>query len=82
MEPDPARAGDQGTDDVGVAVVVPVFSSAATLDELCERIVAALSSVPDLPPCELILVNDGSSDSSWERIVGLSAEDERVRGWT
>jgi glycosyltransferase involved in cell wall biosynthesis len=61
-------------------VVVPVFNSAAMLDQLYERIAASLSSLPGLQRWELILVNDGSADSSWERIVALSREHPEVRG--
>jgi glycosyltransferase involved in cell wall biosynthesis len=76
----PTRPEDPVAGAHGVSVVVPVFNSARTLAELAERIEAALSSLPGSLPWELILVNDGSGDASWERIVGLSREDERLRG--
>jgi undecaprenyl-phosphate 4-deoxy-4-formamido-L-arabinose transferase len=62
--------------DSPVSVVVPVFNSAATLGELCDRIGTALAP----GNWELILVNDGSEDESWERIVALAAEHPPVRG--
>jgi glycosyltransferase involved in cell wall biosynthesis len=70
------EAADRG----GVSVVVPVFNSADTLAELRERIAAAISSVPGLASWELILVNDGSADSSWKRICTLGERDPRVQG--
>jgi undecaprenyl-phosphate 4-deoxy-4-formamido-L-arabinose transferase len=60
--------------------VVPVFNSAASLDELCERIASSLSSATGVAQWELILVNDGSEDASWERVTALSAEHPEIRG--
>ncbi len=62
----------------GVSVVVPVFNSEASLDELCERIGDTLDSAS--ADWELILVNDGSLDGSWKRVVALSEERSQVRG--
>jgi glycosyltransferase involved in cell wall biosynthesis len=59
-----------------VSVVVPVYNGAATLPELASRIDAALAG----SDYELVLVNDGSADSSWDRIVELERSGEHVRG--
>jgi undecaprenyl-phosphate 4-deoxy-4-formamido-L-arabinose transferase len=66
--------------DLSLSVVVPVFNSEATLEELSERIEAALRSDHRVGSWELILVNDGSRDESWERIVALNGEHPDVRG--
>ncbi len=63
-----------------VSVVVPVLNSAPSLGELHHRIAATLNRVEELGSWELILVNDGSEDGSWEEIVGLSREHAEVRG--
>jgi glycosyltransferase involved in cell wall biosynthesis len=63
-----------------VSVVVPAFNSEATLTELHARLAAALGASPEARSWELILVNDGSEDASWERIVALSEEHREVRG--
>lgn len=63
-----------------VSVIVPVFNSAASLDELCERIAATMDSTSTVAAWELILVNDGSPDASWERVVALSGERSEIRG--
>ncbi|MFN2468591.1 MAG: glycosyltransferase family 2 protein [Gaiellaceae bacterium] len=61
-----------------VSVVVPVYNGSATLEPLVRRLETVLgASAPDY---ELVLVNDGSSDGSWQRIVELSAQNDRVRG--
>jgi glycosyltransferase involved in cell wall biosynthesis len=60
-----------------VSVVVPVFRSEATLPELVARLGAVL------PPLsgwfEVILVNDGSPDRSWDVMQSLAAEHAFVR---
>ena len=53
-----------------VSVVVPVFNSAELLPELLRRLHAALEPM-DLE-FEVVLVNDGSRDGSWERIGELA----------
>lgn len=53
-----------------VSVVVPVYDSAATLEELCSRIADVLQLQNG--DFEIILVNDGSRDSSWKVVSGLA----------
>ena len=59
-----------------VSVVVPVYNSAGTLGTLVERIDAALGGFD----YELVLVNDGSRDGSWQRIRELVRDHPQVRG--
>ena len=63
-------------DGVEISVVVPVYNSAKTLGDLYRRLVAVLDSLPGA--WELVLVNDGSADRSWERLQELSRADPRV----
>lgn len=56
--------------NVSVSVVVPVYNSAATLVLLVHELKAALSSVTN--DFEVILVNDGSRDLSWQVIADIS----------
>lgn len=58
-----------------VSVVVPVFDESAVLDELHRRVSGALRDLD----YELVLVDDGSRDDSWERMRALAAADRRVR---
>jgi undecaprenyl-phosphate 4-deoxy-4-formamido-L-arabinose transferase len=61
-----------------VSVVVPVYNSEQTLDELVSRLRAAVSSAPgDL---EILLVNDGSRDRSWEVVQRLATAHPEVHG--
>jgi undecaprenyl-phosphate 4-deoxy-4-formamido-L-arabinose transferase len=61
-----------------LSVVIPVYNSAATLDALLARLVPVLDQVSAVH--EIILVNDGSRDMSWECIVGLAERYSQVRG--
>jgi glycosyltransferase involved in cell wall biosynthesis len=60
-----------------VSVVVPVYNSEGTLTELVGRLESVLEP---LGPYEVVLVNDGSTDASWERIVALANAHAEVRG--
>lgn len=51
------------------SVVVPVFNSEKTLEELCTRISSIFQQINQ--SFEIILVNDSSSDQSWEVIGRL-----------
>jgi glycosyltransferase involved in cell wall biosynthesis len=62
----------------GVSAVVPVYNSALTLQPLLCRLQVVLASL-DLP-YEVILVNDGSIDTSWTRIEALVEEFPGLRG--
>lgn len=62
----------------GVSVVVPVFRSSAMLDELHRRLTNVLGAIET--PYEIILVEDGGEDESWERIKSLALQDPAVRG--
>jgi undecaprenyl-phosphate 4-deoxy-4-formamido-L-arabinose transferase len=61
-----------------VSVVVPVYNGEATVVELTKRLRAVLT--PLVSRFEIILVNDGSPDSSWHVIVQLAEEEPDVRG--
>jgi glycosyltransferase involved in cell wall biosynthesis len=62
----------------GVSVVVPVYNSEASLPALVERLTAVLPSIA--AGWEVILVNDGSRDRSWDIVRELAAAHVAVRG--
>jgi glycosyltransferase involved in cell wall biosynthesis len=68
---------------LAVSVVVPVYDGAAALPELVARLAAVLAV--RAPRSEVLLVNDGSRDASWQVILGLAEREPlpgepRVRG--
>jgi glycosyltransferase involved in cell wall biosynthesis len=62
----------------GVSVLVPAYNSGRTLWDLVTRVETALAK-PDRS-FELILVNDGSRDDTWDVICDIAAEKPWVRG--
>ena len=61
-----------------LSVVVPAFNEEENVDAMYRRVVTALAERVD--GIELVYVDDGSTDATWDRIVQLAREDERVRG--
>jgi glycosyltransferase involved in cell wall biosynthesis len=61
-----------------VSIVVPVYNEEESLPELT-RWIAAVAEKASLS-YEIIFVDDGSSDSSWQVIEGLQREYNTVRG--
>ncbi|MBQ6321582.1 MAG: glycosyltransferase family 2 protein [Lachnospiraceae bacterium] len=60
------------------SVVVPVYNSEHTLEELYERVKAVFEDTIH-QPFEMVLVDDGSKDRSWEVMESLHAADPRVK---
>ena len=53
-----------------VSIVVPVYNSASIIPALSDEVHAALAGAPW--PFELILVNDGSRDESWNEVLAVA----------
>lgn len=60
-----------------VSVVIPLYNEEESLQELTHGIHQTLK---DLFSYEIIFVDDGSNDSSWEMINKLSSEFKNIRG--
>ena len=60
-----------------ISVVIPVFNEAPNLKELYSRVVATLE--PLKRTFEVVTVDDGSSDGSYEILAELQAADPRLR---
>jgi glycosyltransferase involved in cell wall biosynthesis len=61
-----------------ISVVTPVYNGEASIAELCRRLAEVLPRISRQH--EVILVNDGSRDRSWETISELSSRSPMVRG--
>lgn len=66
------------TPDTSLSIVIPVYNSADILEELVSQLTEQLPS--NAVDHEIILVNDGSSDRSWEVIQHLSHKYPAVCG--
>ena len=62
----------------GVSVIVPVYNSQETLRPLVTRLKSILQTCADV--FEIILINDGSRDNSWQVIEKLVETLEFVKG--
>ena len=60
-----------------VSVAVPVFNEEHVLPELLRRISNVVDELPG-GPHEIVVVNDGSSDGTFDRLAQLAADDGRV----
>jgi polyisoprenyl-phosphate glycosyltransferase len=71
-----ANGNDDGARPLRLlSVVAPVYNEEATIAEFYSRVCTALEGIP----FELVLVDDGSSDSSPEQLQRMASHDPRVR---
>jgi glycosyltransferase involved in cell wall biosynthesis len=62
-----------------VSVVLPVFNEAETLPQLLHRLDYVARSLASRYAFEFVLVDDGSSDRTFEAAEQLAALDDRIR---
>jgi undecaprenyl-phosphate 4-deoxy-4-formamido-L-arabinose transferase len=63
-----------------LSVVVPFYNEESTIDELLARVTATLRARGER--FELVLVDDGSSDRTGERLAAAAAADPRIHVYT
>jgi glycosyltransferase involved in cell wall biosynthesis len=68
----------QSHDRRSISVVTPVYNGEASVGELCRRLAEVLPRIS--AQHEVILVNDGSRDRSWETISELCSRSPVLRG--
>jgi glycosyltransferase involved in cell wall biosynthesis len=61
-----------------ISVVVPVYQGEKTTQELYIRLKASLETITK--DYEILLIDDGSKDESWNVIAAIAANDNRVKG--
>ncbi len=61
-----------------ISVVIPLYNEEESLPELCSWIKRVMDQQGF--SYEIVLVDDGSSDGSWEVIKGLQVSDDNIRG--
>lgn len=73
-----AEQGPESALAPGISVVVPVYNSAGSLPELVARLEPVLRGATS--SYELVLVDDGSRDASWQTICELTAQHAWIVG--
>ena len=63
---------------MNLSVVVPTYRSPATLDELVKRVIVSTAWTDD---SEILLVDDGNIDQTWDVITDIAAKHFCVRGF-
>ena len=61
-----------------LSIVSPVYKAEHIVDELVRRIKASISAITE--NYEIILVEDGGPDNSWDKIIENCNNDSRVKG--
>lgn len=64
--------------DVTLSVIAPCFNEEGNIDALVDRTLATFDEMNI--DGELILIDDGSEDETWARIIARSERDRRVNG--
>lgn len=67
----------EGNPELDISIVVPLYNEEESLPELTKAIKKALAPTYHY---EVLFVDDGSTDSSWEVVKQLSSENEEVHG--
>lgn len=67
----PPRSG------VVLSVVIPFYNEGANVEALFARLVPVLNSIG--LPWEVVCVNDGSRDDTWDRLTAITVQHSRVR---
>ena len=76
--PSVTKDGGTATCDQVLSIVSPLYNEVGNVAQFIARLTAVLTPLPYA--YEIILVDDGSSDATWDAIVGMSNTHTGVRG--
>jgi dolichol-phosphate mannosyltransferase len=75
----PDGGASHAADERRVSVAIPLHNEAEVIDELHRRVAAVLDEIPG-GPHEIVLVDDGSTDATFEFIRQAATTDPRIVG--
>ena len=61
-----------------IAVVAPVYNEEQNVEEFTNRVSNELKQLTE--EFKIILIDDGSKDSSWQKIAEICSKNRRVKG--
>ncbi len=61
-----------------ISIVIPIFNEEKNIEILSEKIETIFQGLPDYD-YEIIFVNDGSTDNSYSKIVGIAKENHKIK---
>ncbi len=64
-------------EQISLSVVIPCYNSSKSIEIVCGKLIQVLESRPEYS-FEIILVNDGSPDGTWQVIQKLALSDPRI----
>lgn len=76
-----ATTSVEAVDEVALSVVAPAYNEAANLPRLVDELVAELDGL-QYDPCEIVIVDDGSTDDTERVLASLAEVEPTVRGLT
>src|SRR5690348_9434802 len=71
------RFGEGAAPRPAISVVTPAYNEVDCVEELARRLSAALDSIT--PSWEVVVVDNGSRDGSWERLLAIQGADPRFK---
>src|SRR5439155_5336203 len=77
MEHGLLQGENQLTADIRVSIAIPLYNEEKVILELLQRIRAVIDKLP-AGPHEIVLVDDGSSDRTFDLLTAAAAEDPRI----
>ncbi|MEZ6089023.1 MAG: glycosyltransferase family 2 protein [Pirellulaceae bacterium] len=78
LQPQPQLTPDGSGGGVSISFVIPVCNEEESLDELHRSICKVVDE--EGYDADFVIIDDGSTDTSWQKIEALAKRDARVRG--
>ncbi len=67
----------ENEDNIEISVIIPVYNEQQCLQALCKRLESTLGQ--NGQSYEVLLIDDGSQDGSWEEMVRINRQNKRFR---
>ena len=79
MTKSPERRAEVMTSPPRVSIAIPLYNEEEVFPELLQRLQAVVDRIPG-GPHEIVFVDDGSTDGTFERVAAAAAGDPRITG--